>query len=79
MELYKRKGTRCWLADFTVDGKRYRQSTGATTKTRAMEVAADLIKAAQEGTEPVRKGPAPILMTFAEEKYLPYIESSQLD
>lgn len=79
MELYKRKRSKYWLVDFTVNGKRFRKSTQATTKTKAMEVAAELIKAAQENKEPVHKGPPPILSVFASEKFLPYIEASQLD
>jgi len=65
--------------DFVVNGQRFRKSTRATTKTRAMEVAAELIKAAQESDEPVRKGPTPTLVAFADEKFLPYVKGSQLD
>ncbi len=79
MEIYKRDGSKYWLVDFVVDGKRHRKSTRATTKTRAMEVAAEVIQAAQASEEPVRKGPAPILSVFATEKFLPYVEGSQLD
>lgn len=79
MEIYKRNGSKFWLVDFVANGKRFRKSTRATTKTRAMEVAAELIKAAQVSMEPVRKGPGPILSVFASEKFLPYVEGSQLD
>ena len=79
MEIYRRKGSKYWLVDFVVNGQRFRKSTRATTKTRAMEVAAELIKAAQEGDAPVRKGPSPILSAFAEEKFLPFVDRSQLD
>lgn len=79
MEIYKRDGSKYWLVDFVVNGKRFRKSTRATTKTRAMEVAAELIKAAQMDAEPAHKGPAPFLNVFATEKFLPYVEGSQLD
>jgi len=84
VELYRRKGTKFWLADFTVDGKRYRQSTGATTRARATEVAAELIeKAKKEKTEKQEareeKAPPPLLRDFADGKFLPYVRDSQLD
>lgn len=79
MEIYRRKGSKYWLVDFVVNGQRFRKSTRATTKTRAMEVAADFIKAAQEGDAPVRRGPSPILSVFASEKFLPFVDRSQLD
>ena len=79
MEIYKRKGSKYWLVDFMVDGKRHRKSTRATTRTRAMEVAADLIKEAQAGEAPKRKEPAPRLQQFVDDRFLPFIKSSQLD
>ena len=79
MEIYKREGSKYWLVDFTVGGKRYRKSTRATTKTRAMEVAADLIKEAQAGGAPRPKGPSPRLQAFVDEQFLPFINNSQLD
>ena len=79
MEIYKREGSKYWLVDFTVNGKRYRKSTRATTKTRAMEVAADLIKEVHLGDTPKPKGPSPRLQAFADEKFLPFIQGSQLD
>lgn len=79
VEIYKRTGSKYWLVDFMVNGKRRRKSTRATTKTRAMEVAAVLIREAQRGGEPKPKGPSPKLQVFAEEKFLPFIKSSQLD
>ena len=79
VEIYKREGSKYWLVDFTVDGKRCRKSTRATTKTRAMEVAADLIKEAQVGGGPKHKGPSPQLQAFVDERFLPFINNSQLD
>lgn len=79
MEVYKRPGSKYWLVDFTVNGKRRRKSTRATTKTRAMEVAANLIRQAQEGDRPKQKGPSPRLDMFVEEVFLPYVRNSQLD
>jgi integrase len=79
VEIYKREGSKFWLVDFTVDGKRYRKSTRATTKTRAMEVAADLIKEAQAGGAPKPKGPSPRLQAFVDERFLPFINNTQLD
>ncbi len=79
MDIYKRKNSKFWLADFTVDGQRFRKSTGVTTKTKAMEVAAGLLRQAQTGTAPARKGPMPVLSVFVEEQFLPYIQASQLD
>jgi hypothetical protein len=73
------RGTKHWLADFTVNGQRFRKSTGATTKAKAMEITAELLRQAQTGTAPARKGPIPILSVFAEERFLPYIQASQLD
>ena len=79
MEVYKRPSSKYWLVDFTVNGKRHRKSTRATTKTRAMEVAADLIRQAQQGDSPKPKGPSPRLDVFAQEVFLPFIRGSQLD
>jgi integrase len=80
VEIYKRDGSKFWFVDFVVNGKRFRKSTRATTKTRAMEVAAELIKAAQSSEDhPVPKGPSPVLKAFASEKFLPFLDSSQLD
>jgi integrase len=79
VEIYKRPGSKYWLVDFTVNGKRQRKSTRATTKTRAMEVAADIIKDAQLGNAPKPKGPSPRLQAFADEHFLPFIKNSQLD
>ncbi len=79
MEVYKREGSKYWLVDFVVDGERQRRSTRATTKTKAMEAAAEIIQQAQRGDTPSRKGPAPRLVTFAEETFLPFVEASQLD
>ena len=79
MEIYKRIGSKYWLVDFTVNGERHRKSTRATTKTRAMEIAADLIKEAQAGEAPKPKGPAPRLKQFVDDRFLPFIKNSQLD
>ncbi len=79
MDVYKRKGTKHWLADFTVNGRRFRKSTGATTKAKAMEVAAELLRQAQTGAAPARKGPVPVLSSFVAERFLPYIQAAQLD
>ena len=79
MEVNKRPGSKYWFVDFTVNGKRCRKNTRATTKTRAMEVAEDLIRQAQEGDSPKRKGPSPRLNVFAQEVFLPYVQNSQLD
>ena len=79
MEIYKREGSKYWLVDFTVGSKRYRKSTRATTKTRAMEVAADIIKEAQAGVTPKPKGPSPKLQAFVDEHFLPYIQDLKLN
>jgi integrase len=79
VEIYKREGSKYWLVDFMVNGKRHRKSTRATTKTRAMEIAADLIKEAQLGDVPKPKGPSPKLQAFADDCFLPFVKSSQLD
>jgi integrase len=79
VEIYKRAGSKYWLVDFMVNGQRHRKSTRATTKTRAMEVAADLIKEAQAGGTPKPKGPSPRLRVFVDEHFLPFINNSQLD
>jgi len=76
MDVYKRKGTKHWLADFTVNGQRFRKSTGATTKAKAMEVAVELLREAQTGTP--RKGPIPVLSGFAREQFLPFVQASTL-
>jgi hypothetical protein len=78
VELYRHKRSKFWFVDFMVNGQRHRRSTRATTKTRAMEVAAEIIRAAEQ-EQPIRRGPAPILSVFAAEKFLPYVEASQLD
>jgi integrase len=44
-----------------------------------MEVAAELIRQAQQGDIPKPKGPIPTLNAFAEESFLPYVQGSQLD
>jgi Phage integrase family len=79
VDIYKRKGSKFWLADFTVSGQRFRKSTGVTTKVKAMEVAAELLREAQAGVKPARKGPMPVLSSFIKERFLPYIQASQLD
>ena len=77
MDVYKRKGTKHWLADFTVNGQRFRKSTGATTKAKAMEAAAELLRQAQTGG-PAHKGRMPVLSDFAGERFLPFVEASTL-
>jgi len=83
MELYKRKGSKYWLADFVLDGKRYRQSTRATTRTKATEVAAELIRKAKEKNMTEQEQAAnvelPVLTEFADGMFLPYVDGSQLD
>ncbi len=78
MDVYKRKGTKHWLADFTVNGQRFRKSTGAITKAKAMEVAAELLRQAQTGAALARKGPIPVLSRFVEVRFLPFVETSTL-
>ncbi len=78
MDVYKRKGTKHWLADFTVNGQRFRKSTGVTTKAKAMERAAELLREEQTGAAPARKGPMPVLSGFAEDRFLPFVEASTL-
>lgn len=78
MELYRQPGSRHWTADFTVSGRRYRESTGETTRSRAGEVAAEFLRQAQRAESPIRKGRAPTLREFAEARFLPFVEASTL-
>lgn len=71
MDIYKRKGTKYWLADFTVNGQRFRKSTKQTTRAKASEVAAELLRQAQRNEAPVRKGQTPTLRQFVEKHFLP--------
>ena len=78
MDLYKRERSKYWIADFTVNGQRFRKSTKQTTKARASEVAAEFLRQAQRNEAPVRKGQALTLRQFAEERFLLFVEASTL-
>lgn len=76
MELYKQEGSKFWMADFVVNGRRYRKSTKTTTKAKAGEVAAEFLRQAQRDELPTRKGPVPTLREFAEKSFLPLIDAN---
>lgn len=78
MELYRQDGSRHWTADFTINGRRYRKSTGQTTRARAGEVAAEFIRQAERSQQPVRRGRAPQLREFATKEFLPFVDASSL-
>ena len=78
MELYRQKGSKYWTADFTINGRRYRKSTGQTTRARASEVAAEFIRQAECSQQPVRRGRAPQLREFASQEFLPFVDASSL-
>lgn len=66
------------MADFTVNGRRFRKSTKQSTKSKAMEVAAEFLRQAQRNQMPLRKGQMMRLTEFATERFLPFIEASSL-
>jgi integrase len=78
MDLYKREGSKYWIADFTMNGKRFRKSTKQTTKAKASEVAAEFLRQAQRNEAPVRKGQMMKLRQFAEDRFLPFVKASTL-
>jgi hypothetical protein len=78
MELLKRSNSKYWIADFTVNGKRYRKSTKQTTKAKASEVAAEFLRQAQRNEMPTRRGQMMKLRQLAEERFLPFVEASTL-
>jgi len=79
MDLYQRPDGRSWIADFTIDGKRFRKSTRKTKKSEAMEVAMEFLRQAQRRQLPARAKHAPLLTEFAKERFLPFIQASSLD
>ncbi len=78
MDLYKREDSKYWVADFTVNGQRFRKSTKQTTKAKASEVAAEFLRQAHRNETPVRKGQMMKLRQFAEERFLPFVKASTL-
>ena len=69
MELYRQPGSKYWTADFIVDGQRIRKSTKQTTKGKALEVAAEFLRQAQDKEAPALKSRAPRVREFAENKF----------
>lgn len=79
MELYRQPGSKYWTADFIVDGQRIRKSTKQTTKGKALEVAAEFLRQAQDKEAPALKSRAPRVREFAENQFLPFVKASSLD
>ena len=78
MDLYKRDDSSFWIADFTVNGVRYRKSTKHTSKSKASEVAAEFLRQAQRDETPVRKGKMVTLRQFVTDRFLPFVKASTL-
>lgn len=78
MDLYKRDDSKFWIADFAVNGRRYRKSTKQTRKGKASEVAAEFLRQAQCSEFPVRRGPMTALRQFAQDRFLPFVKASTL-
>lgn len=79
MDLYKQAGSKYFTADFTVGDRRFRKSTKQTTTGKALEVAAEFLRQAQDEEAPAPRGRAPRVRDFAKDKFLPFVEASSLD
>ncbi len=80
MELFKQARSRFWSVSFIVDGRRIRKSTGQTTKAKAMEVGAELIRQVRIGdSRPMRPASGILLRDFASGQFLPFSQNSSLD
>ena len=55
MSLYRRKGSPSWQYDFTVNGIRFRGSTGEAGKREATKVADDIKQSARRRAKPSRE------------------------
>jgi integrase len=76
MDLYRQPGSKYFTADFTVDGRRIRKSTKQTTRGKALEVAAEFLRQAQDEEAPAVRGRAPRVRDYAEQKFLPFVRLS---
>lgn len=79
MELYQRPETKFWIADFVVNGKRFRMSTKQKRKSAAMEVAMEFYRREQRRRRPSQKQKIRTLAELAKERFQPFIEASTLD
>ncbi len=79
MAVYKREGSKFYLYDFTVEGKRFRGSTKTAKMIEAKAKEAAMILAVQErGSAAVRPAKAPTLKAFAE-RFLEWSDASSLE
>lgn len=79
MAIFRRKDSKVYWYDFTVDGVRHRRSTDTAklTEARAIE-AAFIVKAKEQGSDAVRPVRAPILQHYAL-RFIEWVQSSRLE
>ena len=77
MKLFKKRKSKFYWYDFTVRGRRYRESTQETKADRASKIAGLKLAQVVEGTDPLPKKPG----TFAEfaEQFLTWIIDARLE
>lgn len=79
MAIFRRKDSKVYWYDFTIDGTRHRGSTDTTRLTKARTIEAALIvKAKEEGSDAVRPVRAPILRDYAS-RFMGWVQSSKLE
>jgi integrase len=81
MEIYKQEGSKYWIADFRVNGRRIRKSTKQTKRSAAQEAAMLMLREAQSGPvlAPVQPKTIPSIEQFATETFLPFLDGCTLD
>jgi integrase len=76
MAIYKQKGSKNWWYKFNWNGKLIRESTKQTNKRIAEQIEAAHRASLAKGDVGIReKKPAPTVQEFAEQDFLPFIES----
>jgi len=80
MAIYKQKGSKNWWYKFNWNGALVRESTKQTNKRIAEQMAASHRASLAKGDVGIRdKKPAPTVQEFAEQDFLPFIESRFLE
>ena len=76
MAVYKQKGSKNWWYKFAWNGEQIRESTKQTSKRVAEQMEAAHKAALAKGEVGIRKKhPAPTLSEFADQQFLPFVES----
>jgi integrase len=81
MEIYKQEGSKYWIADFRVNGRRIRKSTKQTKRSAAQEAAMLMLREAKSDPvpAPVQSKAIPTIEQFAKETFLPFLDACTLD